>query len=132
MNLSIKLRTFIAIGSAILLFIILSITLSHFDDIDILFVWWLALFSLLPIVFLTLRIKYVCIKTISLLTLATQSISSPAFYIYKDDFYWDKPFEFNLIGAYEIFLKVFLFNFFLVIFAFLYKAILGNTEFKKK
>ncbi len=121
MSLMLKFRALKVIIGCVLLFFGLSIYLSNFYDFDILFVWWLILFSLLPLVFLSFNIDYIYIRIICVLTLVTQSISAPVFYIYKDDFYWDKPFTFNFSGAYEIFLKVFLFNFYLVLFSYLFR-----------
>lgn len=117
MNLKLKYGslTLVVVGS--LFFLSFSIFLLNFENIEILYVWWLILLAFLPLFVLSLRIDLIYVKVISGFTLVVLSVSTPFFYIYQEDFVWDKPFGFNLNDAIPIIFNIFFFLFFFILFS---------------
>lgn len=109
-----------------------SITMAVQGEFEALLGWWMSIGILLPPLLWALKTRYVTLRTICLLTFATQFVTLPYFYINRDYFGWGhvKPFYFTAVEAWPILAKVMLFLFSLIVFfTQLYRVrLIGGSE----
>ena len=101
-----------------------------FNESDAMFAWWLVVAFLFPLLILAIKTHSKVLITICSISLATQAITTPSFYIFKEDFHWGhvKPFGFDFTDALPILIKVSLYITGLILFY----IVLRFALFRKK
>lgn len=95
-----------------------SLGLALIGEFEAMLAWWIAIFLLVPPFLWAVKTHYVALISLCSITLATQVITLPFFYLDRDEFAWRhvKSFGFTAWEAFPILFKVSLFLFALIVF----------------
>lgn len=102
----------------LLAFGLFSAVMALFGEFDTMLAWWLAIALLLLPLLWAFKTPYVALKTICGISFITQSVTLPFFYLYRNDFAFQrvKPFCFTASEAFPMLAKVSLFLFSMLLF----------------